>query len=59
MRQQTVVKLFLCATNVQTAKIKIFLGKDIGLERLLASTSRARPRFVVAGKAAFLFQSRK
>jgi NTE family protein len=38
VRQQTAVKLFLCATNVQTAKIKIFPGKDIGLEHLLAST---------------------
>jgi hypothetical protein len=37
-RQQTIVKLFLCATNVQTAKVKIFQGKDIGLEHLLAST---------------------
>ena len=38
VRQQTIVKLFLCATNVQTAKVKIFRGKDIGLEQLLAST---------------------
>ena len=38
VRQQTIVKLFLCATNVQTAKVKIFQGKDIGLEHLLAST---------------------
>jgi NTE family protein len=38
VRRQTAVKLFLCATNVQTAKIKIFHGKDIGLEHLLAST---------------------
>ena len=38
MRQQTIVKLFLCATNVQTAKVKIFHGKEIGLEHLLAST---------------------
>ena len=38
VRQQTVIKLFLCATNVQTAKVKIFHGKDIGLEHLLAST---------------------
>jgi len=38
VRQQTAVKLFLCATNVQTAKIKIFRGEEIGLEHLLAST---------------------
>ena len=38
VRQQTAVKLFLCATNVQTAKVKIFHGKEIGLEHLLAST---------------------
>ena len=38
VRQQTIVKLFLCATNVQTAKVKIFHGKEIGLEHLLAST---------------------
>src|SRR5215469_3188854 len=38
IRQQTAVKLFLCATNVQTAKIKIFHGEEIGLEHLLAST---------------------
>ena len=36
VRQQTAVKLFLCATNVQTAKVKIFCGKDISLEHLLA-----------------------
>jgi NTE family protein len=38
VRQQTAVKLFLCATNVQTAKVKIFCGNDISLEHLLAST---------------------
>src|SRR5262249_10180558 len=31
-------KLFLCATNVQTAKVKIFYGKEIGVPHLLAST---------------------
>ena len=38
VRRQTAVKLFLCATNVQTAKVKIFNGKDIGVEHLMAST---------------------
>jgi NTE family protein len=38
IRQQTAVKLFLCATNVQTAKVKIFYGKEIGVSQLLAST---------------------
>jgi NTE family protein len=38
VREQTAVKLFLCATNVQTAKIKIFAGKDVGVEHVLAST---------------------
>jgi NTE family protein len=38
VRQQTAVKLFLGATNVQTAKVKIFYGKEIGVPQLLAST---------------------
>jgi NTE family protein len=38
VRRQTAVKLFLCATNVETAKVKIFHGKDIGVQHLLAST---------------------
>jgi NTE family protein len=38
VRQQTAVKLFLCATNVQTAKVKIFSGAEIGVPHLLAST---------------------
>ncbi len=38
VRQQTAVKLFLCATNVQTAKVKIFYGKEIDVPHLLAST---------------------
>jgi len=38
VRKQTAFKLFLCATDVQTAKVKIFNGKDIGVEHLLAST---------------------
>jgi NTE family protein len=38
VRRQTAVKLFLCATDVQTAKVKIFPGKDVGVEHVLAST---------------------
>jgi NTE family protein len=38
VRKQSAVKLFLCATNVQTAKVKIFHGKDIEVSHLLAST---------------------
>ena len=38
VRQQTAVKLFLCATNVQTAKVKIFYGKEVDAPHLLAST---------------------
>ena len=38
VRQQTAVKLFICATDVQTAKVKIFAGKDLDVERVLAST---------------------
>jgi NTE family protein len=38
VRRQTTVKLFLCATNVETAKIKIFHGKEISADHVLAST---------------------
>jgi NTE family protein len=38
VRQQTEVKLFLCATDVQTAKAKIFSGKELRVEHVLAST---------------------
>ena len=38
VRQQTELKLFLCATNVQTAKVKIFAGKELRVEHVLAST---------------------
>jgi NTE family protein len=38
VRQQQAVKLFVCATNVQTAKVKVFSGKEIGVEQVLAST---------------------
>ena len=38
VRQQTEVKLFLCATDVETAKVKIFAGKELRVEHVLAST---------------------
>ncbi len=38
VRRQTDVKLFLCATNVETAKVKIFTGNELRVEHLLAST---------------------
>jgi len=38
VRRQTIVKLFLCATNVQTAKVKIFEGKELDVQRLRACT---------------------
>ena len=38
VRGQTGLKLFLCATNVQTAKVKIFPGKELRVEHVLAST---------------------
>jgi len=38
VRQQTEVKLFLSATNVQTAKVKIFAGREFRVEHVLAST---------------------
>jgi NTE family protein len=37
VRRQQMVKLFLSATNVETAKVKIFEGKDVGVEHVLAS----------------------
>jgi NTE family protein len=38
VRRQKIVKLYLCATDVQTAKVKIFGGEEIDVPRLLAST---------------------
>jgi NTE family protein len=37
VREQQAVKLFISATNVQTAKVKIFEGKELDVERVLAS----------------------
>ena len=38
VRRQTALKLFICATDVQTAKVKIFAGKELRAEHILAST---------------------
>ncbi len=38
VRRQQAVKLFICATDVQTAKVKVFAGKDLRVEHVLAST---------------------
>jgi NTE family protein len=38
VREQTAVKLFISATDVQTAKVKIFAGKDLTVDHVLAST---------------------
>ena len=38
VREQQSVKLFVCATNVQTAKVKVFQGKELSVDRVLAST---------------------
>jgi NTE family protein len=38
VRRQTAFKLFICATDVQTAKVKIFTGKELRVDHLLAST---------------------
>jgi NTE family protein len=37
VRRQQMIKLFLSATNVQTAKVKIFYGKELGVDHVLAS----------------------
>ena len=37
VRQQQAVKLFLSATNVETGKVKIFEGKELRAEHVLAS----------------------
>jgi NTE family protein len=38
VRQQTAVKLFLCATNVRTCKLKIFCGRELTAKHVLASS---------------------
>jgi NTE family protein len=36
-RRKLPIKLFLCATNVRTGRVKVFAGEEIGLEAVLAS----------------------
>ena len=38
VRQQQLVKLFISATNVETAKVKIFEGRELHANHVLAST---------------------
>jgi NTE family protein len=38
LRRQPVIKLFLCATNVRTGKVKVFKSEEIGPNQVLAST---------------------
>ena len=38
VRQQKALKLFICATDVQTAKVKVFAGDELGVDHVLAST---------------------
>ncbi|MGO9331700.1 MAG: patatin-like phospholipase family protein [Steroidobacteraceae bacterium] len=37
VRQCRAVKLFICATNVETAKVKVFTGSELRVEHVLAS----------------------
>jgi NTE family protein len=37
VRKQTALKLFISATNVETAKVKIFESKELGVDHVLAS----------------------
>ena len=37
VRQQQALKLFICATNVETAKVKVFTGNEIDIDHVLAS----------------------
>jgi len=38
VRRQTALKLFICATDVETAKVKVFTGKELSADHVLAST---------------------
>jgi NTE family protein len=38
IRRQQVIKLFICATDVRTAKVKVFDGGNLRCEHVLAST---------------------
>ncbi len=37
MHEETAVKLFICASNVMTGKIRVFTQKDLSIEAVLAS----------------------
>jgi len=37
LRAQCPIRLFLCATNVETSRIRIFSGRDLSIEAVLAS----------------------
>jgi NTE family protein len=37
LRQRCPIKLFLCATNVRTGKVRVFANEDISVTRVLAS----------------------
>jgi NTE family protein len=39
VRRQTALKLSVCATDVETAKVKIFTGKELSVDHVLASTA--------------------
>jgi NTE family protein len=38
VRSQKLVKLFICATDVQSAKVKVFRTEELGVAQVLAST---------------------
>jgi NTE family protein len=38
IRQQTAVKLFLCATNVRTCKLEVFRSQQLTADHVLASS---------------------
>jgi NTE family protein len=38
LREQQAIKLFICATNVETAKVKVFRGNELDVDHVLAST---------------------
>jgi NTE family protein len=38
LRQHSPVKLFLCATDVRTCKVKVFPGRELSVRHVLAST---------------------
>jgi hypothetical protein len=44
VRRQTALKLFLCATDVQTAKVKVFTGKELPALYARKANALRRPR---------------